>query len=198
MPCTPLIAFSSGAATVSSSVCAEAPGKTACTVTTGGAISGYCAIGSERIAAIPASTKNTEMTAAKIGRSMKNLESMAAAFRSGLGRRRRFRVVLRDRGVAALHPGGVCRRRSRRTRRGPKHDRAVRLQLGDPVDDHRVAGGEPGIDDPQVAAVDLDPFAEHHRANDGDVLAVLVLAGHVYEFPLRPVLDGDLRHRERI
>ena len=49
----PVIAFSSGAATVCSSTSADAPGYTAGTVTTGGAISGYCAIGSVRIAARP-------------------------------------------------------------------------------------------------------------------------------------------------
>ena len=43
--------------------------------TTGGAISGYCAIGSARIAARPASTMKIESTAAKIGRSMKKRES---------------------------------------------------------------------------------------------------------------------------
>src|SRR5881275_3588212 len=75
---TPLIAFSIGEATVSSSVSAEAPGYTACTVTTGGAISGYCAIGSERIEASPARTMKVEMTAAKRGRSMKNRENMDA------------------------------------------------------------------------------------------------------------------------
>jgi multidrug efflux pump subunit AcrB len=52
------------------------------TVTTGGAISGYCAMGSERIAARPASTRNSEMTAAKIGRSMKKRESIGLVSRS--------------------------------------------------------------------------------------------------------------------
>src|SRR6185295_19284407 len=47
----------------------------AVTVTTGGAISGYCAIGSTRIAASPASTMKIESTAAKIGRSMKKREN---------------------------------------------------------------------------------------------------------------------------
>jgi hypothetical protein len=47
-------------------------------VTTGGAISGYWAIGSERIAARPATMSNTEMTTAKIGRSMKNRENIGA------------------------------------------------------------------------------------------------------------------------
>src|SRR5512139_859755 len=80
MPGTPLIAFSSGAATVCSSTSADAPGYTACTVTTGGAISGYCATGSVRIAASPASTMKIEITAAKIGRSMKKRENMAAPY----------------------------------------------------------------------------------------------------------------------
>src|SRR5207253_11462805 len=48
----------------------------ACTLTTGGASSGYCGIGSERIDARPASTMNVEMTAAKRGRSIKKRENM--------------------------------------------------------------------------------------------------------------------------
>src|SRR5438552_12921090 len=72
----PLLAFSVREARLSPSVSAEAPGYTACTVTTGGAISGYCAIGSERIDARPASTMKVEMTAAKSGRSMKKRENM--------------------------------------------------------------------------------------------------------------------------
>src|SRR5438046_7179855 len=75
-----VIWFSSGAATVCSSVSAEAPGYTAVTVTTGGAISGYCAIGRVRIAASPASTMKTDTTVAKIGLSMKKRENMARLF----------------------------------------------------------------------------------------------------------------------
>ncbi len=80
MSSTPLMAFSRGAATVCSSTVAEAPGYTARTCTTGGAISGYCAIGKTRIAARPASTMNSAMTTAKMGRSMKKRESMAAPY----------------------------------------------------------------------------------------------------------------------
>jgi hypothetical protein len=80
MSSTPLIAFSRGAATVCSSTVAEAPGYTARTCTTGGAISGYCAIGSTRIAAIPASAMKSEMTTAKIGRSMKKRENMMVGY----------------------------------------------------------------------------------------------------------------------
>src|SRR3954469_8350132 len=83
MPSTPLMAFSMGAATVSSSTVAEAPGYTARTCTTGGAISGYWAIGSTRIAARPASAMKIEMTTAKMGRSMKNLENMAILGKRG-------------------------------------------------------------------------------------------------------------------
>src|SRR5262245_14491925 len=73
---TPLIWFSSGAATVCSSTAADAPGYTARTVTTGGAISGYCAIGSTRIEASPAMTIKIDSTAAKIGLSIKKREIM--------------------------------------------------------------------------------------------------------------------------
>src|SRR5258705_13545501 len=73
---TPLIEFPSGDATVSSTTLADAPGYTALTVTTGGAISGYCEIGRLRIAERPASTRNTEITAAKIGRSIKKRENI--------------------------------------------------------------------------------------------------------------------------
>ncbi len=78
MSSTPLIWFSIGAATVCSITSADAPGYTARTVTTGGAISGYCAIGSERIEARPAITMKTESTAANIGRSMKKRDSTSS------------------------------------------------------------------------------------------------------------------------
>src|SRR5436305_8949036 len=74
------MAFSIGAATVCSITSAEAPGYTACTVTTGGAMSGYCAIGRFLIAARPASTMKIDNTAAKIGLSMKKRENMTAYF----------------------------------------------------------------------------------------------------------------------
>src|SRR4249920_1242974 len=48
----------------------------AVTLTTGGAISGYCAIGNERVADRPAITMKMASTAAKIGRSMKKRENM--------------------------------------------------------------------------------------------------------------------------
>src|SRR5215467_3556523 len=77
-----------GAATVRDSVSALAPGSVAVMVTVGGAISGYCAIGSTCEATSPASVKMIEITDAKIGRSMKNLENTAGSRllrRGGLG-----------------------------------------------------------------------------------------------------------------
>src|SRR5438874_7593823 len=85
------MAFSIGAATVCSITSAEAPGYTAVTVTTGGAMSGYCAIGRLRIAARPASTMKTDTTVAKIGLSMKKRENMALLLRFCFGFRLRLR-----------------------------------------------------------------------------------------------------------
>src|SRR5687767_7669127 len=96
---TPLIWFSSGAATVCSSTVADAPGYTARTVTTGGAISGYCAIGSTRIAARPAITMKIDSTAAKIGRSMKKRDIMRGSL---LGVGQRLLLPLGRRLVAGL------------------------------------------------------------------------------------------------
>src|SRR5437764_6357792 len=147
---TPLIAFSSGEATVCSSVCADAPGYTACTVTTGGAISGYWATGSERIAASPASTMKVEMTAAKSGRSMKKRDNMGVPSRllgrGAVGGRSRF-----------FSAG--CRRRF-----GARQlDRRARLQPGDAVDDHVVAGIQAGFDDEKIAPIAVDPVADTDR-----------------------------------
>ena len=55
----------------------------AVTVTTGGAISGYCAIGSTRIDARPARMMKIDRTAAKIGRSMKKRENISSPAASG-------------------------------------------------------------------------------------------------------------------
>src|SRR5262249_48288527 len=72
---TPLACCSMGAATVSATTLALAPGYEADTTTVGGAISGYCATGSVTKATVPASTMTMDSTEAKIGRSMKNLEN---------------------------------------------------------------------------------------------------------------------------
>src|SRR5687768_15558065 len=71
---TPLIASSSGVATVSAITLGLAPGYTAVTTTEGGTTSGYSLIGSIGIEIRPAAKITIDNTAAKIGLSMKNLE----------------------------------------------------------------------------------------------------------------------------
>jgi hypothetical protein len=75
---TPLICCSSGATTVEATTSALAPGYWPVTLTTGGAISGYWAIGSRPTATAPRITNTIEMTAAKIGRSIKKCEKRIA------------------------------------------------------------------------------------------------------------------------
>ena len=54
-------------------------------VTVGGEISGYCAIGSTFAAINPASTKRIDITAEKIGRSMKNFDMAMLYFAGAAG-----------------------------------------------------------------------------------------------------------------
>src|SRR6516162_2681232 len=78
MPSTPLTCCSIGAATVSATTWALAPGYDADTSTVGGVISGYWAIGSVNRATPPPSTITIDSTEAKIGRLMKNRENISA------------------------------------------------------------------------------------------------------------------------
>src|SRR5471030_1733224 len=80
MPSTPLTCCSMGAATVSATTCALAPGYDADTSTVGGVISGYCATGKVNSAMVPPSTITMDSTEAKIGRLMKNLENTVSIF----------------------------------------------------------------------------------------------------------------------
>ena len=81
-------------------------------MTTGGAISGYCAIGSVRIAARPASTRKIEITAAKIGRSMKKRENMGGLLAYFFGSADAdFALARRRGGPGGFAPGGAGRRR---------------------------------------------------------------------------------------
>src|SRR5580658_4296519 len=68
---TPLICSSSGVATVLATVSGLAPGNSAVTTTEGGTTSGYSEIGNCSIEIRPARKMATEITPAKIGRSMK-------------------------------------------------------------------------------------------------------------------------------
>src|SRR6266403_2874271 len=72
IPSTPTTCCSIGAATVSATTCALAPGYWHVTETVGGAIGGYIAIGSDRSEIAPAKVMAIDRTVAKIGRSMKN------------------------------------------------------------------------------------------------------------------------------
>src|SRR5215510_14483911 len=87
MPSTPLTCCSMGAATVSATTWALAPGYDADTSTDGAVISGYCATGSVNKAIPPPSTMTMESTEAKIGRLMKNRENTGTSARLfGFGR----------------------------------------------------------------------------------------------------------------
>ena len=88
IPSTPLTCASIGAATVSRTVWALAPGYIAVTRTVGGVTSGYWATGRVKAATPPASTKTIERTEAKIGRSMKNREITVDVLRPGCRARR--------------------------------------------------------------------------------------------------------------
>src|SRR3569623_1264650 len=68
---TPFTCCSMGAATVSDTVLAFAPGYEVVMVTVGGAISGYWEMGRLKSASAPPMMVTIEMTAAKTGRSMK-------------------------------------------------------------------------------------------------------------------------------
>src|SRR5690606_42026106 len=74
MPSTPLIASSSGVATVSAMTLGLAPGYTVRTTTDGGTTSGYSPIGRIGIEIRPAAKITIDSTAAKIGLSMKKRE----------------------------------------------------------------------------------------------------------------------------
>src|SRR5689334_9509277 len=86
MPSTPLIASSSGVATVSAITFGFAPGYCARTTIDGGTTSGYSEIGSPRTAIRPPRNISSDSTPAKIGRSMKNFERFMIGTLSGLRR----------------------------------------------------------------------------------------------------------------
>src|SRR5207249_5730512 len=75
IPSTPLTCCSIGAATVSATTLALAPGYDAETSTVGGVMSGYWATGSVTSATLPAKTITMDRTEAKIGRLMKKREN---------------------------------------------------------------------------------------------------------------------------
>src|SRR5271155_4048609 len=128
---TPLICCSIGVTTVEATTSALAPGYWPVTLIKGGAISGYCAIGRRTNDTAPRITKIIEITAAKIGRSMKKCEIRM--------------LVSIDLGLigAFAHCGG----------RGPlSFDRHFHAGAGahQPLDDDAVGKGETFLDDAQT------------------------------------------------
>src|SRR6267378_1887441 len=87
--------------TVSWTVVADAPGYVVPICTEGGAIGGYCSMGSATIYKTPATIIRISMTIAKIGRSMKNLAMLLRL--SGLDRR--LDGVHENSLLRFLHPG---------------------------------------------------------------------------------------------
>src|SRR6516225_11835821 len=75
---TPLIWSSIGDTTVAATTSALAPGYWPVTLMIGGAISGYWATGRRKNDTAPTITNTMEITAAKIGRSMKKCEMRIA------------------------------------------------------------------------------------------------------------------------
>src|SRR5690349_13177622 len=118
----PLICSSKGVATVSAMVWGLAPGNCAVTTTEGGTTSGYSEIGNWVMAIRPARKMTTEITPAKIGRSMKNFDK----FTSGP-----LRVSL----------AGGARLVGRRLHRLRRHHRAGR-QFLQAIQDHAVTNLE--------------------------------------------------------
>src|SRR5260370_32843257 len=82
---TPLIWSSIGDTTVEATTSALAPGYCPDTLMIGGAISGYWAIGRRKNDTAPTITNTTDITAAKIGRSIKKCEMRIALPQSVLG-----------------------------------------------------------------------------------------------------------------
>src|SRR3954462_314665 len=78
MSSTPLTCCSMGAATVSATVRALAPGDWVVTTIWGGTTSGYCATGRADSARTPTSVVRTDRTMPKTGRSMKKWKALCA------------------------------------------------------------------------------------------------------------------------
>src|SRR6185295_6604637 len=77
---TPFTSCSIGAATVSATTRALAPGYVAEMLTVGGTTSGYCAIGSDWRATRPMMTMTIDRTVAKIGRSTKKRANIGGSY----------------------------------------------------------------------------------------------------------------------
>src|ERR1043166_5997586 len=165
----PLICSSSGVATVSAMVWGLAPGNCAVTTTEGGTTSGYSEIGSLVMAIRPARKMMTEITPAKIGRSMKNFARFT------------FDPSRSYDGSAAL----VGRRRHRLWRNG-----GAGRQFLQAIQDPPVARFETG---------QHDPLAIDHRAQGDFTIFRLVAFAHDIDKAFALVVaDGGLRHHQAV
>src|SRR5574343_388087 len=86
IPSAPFTCSSIGEATFCDTVSALAPGYVADTWICGGVMLGYWAIGNDTMATRPAMVMMIEITAEKIGRSIKNFENMIDQPRPVIGR----------------------------------------------------------------------------------------------------------------
>src|ERR1043165_5830105 len=111
-------------------------------LTLGSATSGYAAIGSARIEAMPARVTAIVITHANTGRLAKNRASTSALLGFGFGRRglrpgrRRLRLGRRTLDELARRGGGLGRRDLDRVHRHPGAD------LVESLDDQPIAGGQ--------------------------------------------------------
>src|SRR5687767_11732894 len=144
-------------------------------VTCGGAMSGYCSIGATESATAPASTNSIEMTADRIGRSMKKCVN------TGGRNPQSVRLV----GAAALGPP-ACRG-GRRLDAGHRrlHDlhRLPWDHLERALDHHPVAGMQAARDHDVLL---LNVIADHHGAQ----LRRVVLLDHVNQVAVGALLHG--------
>src|SRR5262245_24493020 len=143
---TPLTSCSIGVATVLATISAEAPGYCAVTEIDGGAMSGYCATGRAKYATPPTSVMMMEITAAKIGRSMKKCEMFMRLW------------------PRARLPSWLLRYRSAFGRALLGRDLLPRTRAQKPDYDHVVVLGDPAPDDAQIAVdhrAELDRLRHH-------------------------------------
>ena len=126
----------------------------------------------------------SEMTVAKIGRSMKNLENMDWPLPVS------FPASLEHLSAPAVRGPPPVVADSVMAERGLDRDRRARLQRQAAVDNHLVAGPEPFGDEPVIAV----PVTDHHRP----VLGLAVFAHHPDEVSLGPLLHRPLRHKDRV
>src|SRR5262245_8232372 len=178
MSSTPLIACSSGEATVSAMTCGFAPGYRARTTTVGGTTSGYSLIGRSFREIAPAMKMIADKTPAKIGRLTKKLEKFTGNPFERLANVQSHGVTtgvdLREHALAAVHRhlGG---------RNGDAGAHSLQA-----VDDHDVVRLQAARHDAQ--AVDLPPGFD--RAVLNDVLVV----DHEHELASEIRADGAVVH----